>query len=199
MYPFFYFEEVSLGYFQFYFGNWWGRRLFGTLDVLNVKFEFNEAEYHKLAKAFELEAQNKRLNSDAIEELSRESDDWQELIDQQDERDARKDELRQELKQIAQEKVMPWETSKLKESKQRLVEELTYLTELDEQAGKAYRKIRENEEKVLALSKEDTLMGYEKQSIIAKFGSFENFEAHNDSLYSNYIADLIARRAGEDK
>ena len=56
MYPFFYFEEVSLGYFQFYFGNWWGRRLFGTLDVLNVKFEFNEAEYHKLAKAFELEA-----------------------------------------------------------------------------------------------------------------------------------------------
>lgn len=199
MYPFFYFEEVSLGYFQFYFGNWWGRRLFGTLDVLNVKFEFNEVEYHKLAKAFELEAQNKRLNSDAIEELSRESDDWQELIDQQAERDARKDELRQELKQIAQEKVMPWESSKLKESKQRLVEELSYLTELDEQAGKAYRKIKENEEKVLALSKEDTLMGYEKQSIIAKFGSFENFEAHNASLYRNYIADLIARRAGEDK
>ena len=37
-------------------------------------------------------------------------------------------------------------------------------------------------------------MGYEKQSIVAKFGSFENFEAHNDALYRNYIADLIAKQ-----
>ena len=42
----------------------------------------------------------------------------------------------------------------------------SYLAELDEKAGNAYRQIRENEEKILALSKEDTLMGYEKQSIV---------------------------------
>ncbi len=116
------------------------------------------------------------------------------MIDQQAERDKRKDELRQEIKRTSQEKVMPWESSKVKESKQRLIEELSELTEIDEKASGAYRQIRENEEKVLALSKEDTLIGYEKQSIIAKFGSFENFEAHNAALYRNYIADLIAKQ-----
>ena len=76
----------------------------------------------------------------------------------------------------------------------RLQENERMLSELDEKAGNAYRQIRENEEKILALSKEDTLMSYEKQSIVAKFGSFENFEAHNAALYRNYIADLIAKQ-----
>ena len=194
MYPFFYFEETGIGQFQFFFGNWWGRRLFGTLDILNVSFEFDEVEYQKLAKSFALEEENKRLNSDEITKLSQETDELQNLIDQQAERDKRKDELRQEIKRTSQEKVMPWESSKVKESKQRLIEELSELTEIDEKASGAYRQIRENEEKVLALSKEDTLIGYEKQSIIAKFGSFENFEAHNAALYRNYIADLIAKQ-----
>ena len=169
MYPFFYFEETGIGQFQFFFGNWWGRRLFGTLDILNVSFEFDEVEYQKLAKSFALEEENKRLNSDEITKLSQETDELQNLIDQQAERDKRKDELRQEIKRTSQEKVMPWESSKVKESKQRLIEELSELTEIDEKASGAYRQIRENEEKVLALSKEDTLIGYEKQSIIAKF------------------------------
>ena len=69
--------------------------------------------------------------------------------------------------------------------------ELSKLTDLDEAANNAYQKIRENEEKVLNLSKEDTLLGYEKQSIITKFGTFENFIDHNNSLYRDYIADLI--------
>ena len=55
-----------------------------------------------------------------------------------------------------------------------------------------------NEEKVLNLSKEDTLLGYEKQSIITKFGTFENFIDHNNSLYRDYIADLIARKGRVD-
>lgn len=194
MYPFFYFEEIAVGQYQFFFGNWWGRRLFGTLDVLNVEFNFDEVEYQKLATAFALEKENKRLNSDQIEQLSQNSDELQALIDQQDERDRKKDEIRQEIKRTSQEKVMPWESSKLKESKQRLIDELSHLSEIDEQASDAYRQIRENEEKVLALSKEDTLIGYEKQSIVAKFGSFENFEAHNTALYRNYIADLIAKQ-----
>ncbi len=194
MYPFFYFEETAVGQYQFFFGNWWGRRLFGTLDVLKVKFNFDETEYQKLARAFALESENKRLNSDQIALLSQQSDELQELIDGQNERDQRKDELRQEIKRTSQEKVMPWEASKLKESKQKLIDELSYLSELDQKAGNAYRQIRENEEKILALSKEDTLMGYEKQSIVAKFGSFENFEAHNAALYRNYIADLIAKQ-----
>ena len=194
IYPFFYFEETAPGNFQFYFGNWWGRRLFGTLDVLNVEFHFNEHEYEKLAKAFELEYENKRLNSDAIERISSENERLQNLIDTQDDRDREKERIRAQIKQLSQEKVMPWESSKLKESKQKLKEKFSNLTELDEQANNAYRTIRDNEETILALSKEDTLIGYEKQSIIAKFGTFENFEAKNKTLYRDYIANLIATK-----
>nr|WP_321315472.1 exonuclease SbcC [uncultured Ligilactobacillus sp.] len=193
-YPFFYFEETVPGNFQFYFGNWWGRRLFGTFDVLNVKFYFDKNEYDKLSKAFELEFENKRLNSDAIERLSKENEQLQNLIDSQDERDQQKEELRAQIKEITQEKVMPWESSKQKESKQRLIDKLSHLTELDEKANSAYRTIRDNEETILALSKEDTLIGYEKQSIVSKFGTFENFEAKNETLYRDYIANLIASK-----
>lgn len=193
-YPFFYFEETAPGNFQFYFGNWWGRRLFGTFDILNVEFHFDKHEYDKLAKAFELEYENKRLNSDAIERLSKENEKLQELIDSQNERDQQKEQLRAKIREVSQEKVMPWESSRQKESKQKLINQLSDLTELDEQANDAYRKIRDNEETILALSKEDTLIGYEKQSIVSKFGTFENFEAKNKTLYRDYIANLIASK-----
>ena len=46
-----------------------------------------ETEYQKLARAFALESENKRLNSDQIALLSQQSDELQELIDGQNERD----------------------------------------------------------------------------------------------------------------
>ena len=193
-YPFFYFEQTRLSEFQFYFGNWWDRRLFGTLDVLQVKFDFIDEEYQKLKKAFLLESQNKRLHSDEIAAISQQIDQLQTLIDSQDQRDREKEKIRQRLKQMSQEKVMPWEAAKYKDTKQQLVKRLSDLTEEDEKAQTAYQLIHENENKVLKLSKEDTLIGYEKQSIVAKFGSFENFEARNRSLYRDYIADLIATK-----
>lgn len=191
-------DRIGVGRFQFYFGNWWGRRLFGELDVLNVEFKFNAEEYEKLSRAFELEVENKRYNTDEINKISEETDSLQELIDGQDSRDQRKDEIRKELKRQSQEKVSFWEQSKQKEQRQKLMSELSKLTDLDEAANNAYQKIRENEEKVLNLSKEDTLLGYEKQSIITKFGTFENFIDHNNSLYRDYIADLIARKGRVD-
>ncbi len=191
-YPFFYFEETETGKFQFYFGNWWGRRLFGTLDVLNVKFNFDEDEYRKLARSFEFEAENKRLNTDTIERLSQENDELQELLDSQSNREAEKERMRKKLKQLNQEKVMPWEAGKQREMKQRLTDELSRLAEIDEKAANGYQRIHENEKRVLELSKEDTLLGYEKQSIIARFGSFENFKEKNAALYRDYITDLIA-------
>lgn len=191
-YPFFYFEETETGKFQFYFGNWWGRRLFGTLDVLNVKFNFDENEYQKLARSFEFEAENKRLNTDTIERLSQENDELQELLDSQSNREAEKERMRKKLKQLNQEKVMPWDAGKQREMKQRLTDELSRIAEIDEKAANGYQRIHENEKRVLELSKEDTLLGYEKQSIIAKFGSFENFKEKNAALYRDYITDLIA-------
>ena len=191
-YPFFYFEETETGKFQFYFGNWWGRRLFGTLDVLNVKFNFDENEYQKLDRSFEFEAENKRLNTDTIERLSQENDELQELLDSQSNREAEKERMRKKLKQLNQEKVMPWDAGKQREMKQRLTDELSRIAEIDEKAANGYQRIHENEKRVLELSKEDTLLGYEKQSIIAKFGSFENFKEKNAALYRDYITDLIA-------
>ena len=191
-YPFFYFEETETGKFQFYFGNWWGRRLFGALDVLNVKFNFDENEYQKLARSFEFEAENKRLNTDTIERLSQENDELQELLDSQSNREAEKERMRKKLKQLNQEKVMPWDAGKQREMKQRLTDELSRIAEIDEKAANGYQRIHENEKRVLELSKEDTLLGYEKQSIIAKFGSFENFKEKNAALYRDYITDLIA-------
>lgn len=198
IYPFFYFEEVQSGVYQFYFGNWWGRRLFGELDVLNVKFDFIEEEYEKLSRSFALEVENKRYNTDTINELSEEMDNLQELIDTQDQRDERKEEIRRELKRQSQEKVSLFSQVKVKEQKQKLIDELSNLTDLDEKANDAYQKIKSYEDKVLKLSKEDTLLGYEKQSIVAKFGTFENFEDHNKALYRDYIADLIATKGKVD-
>ena len=165
---------------------------------MNVEFKFNAEEYEKLSRAFELEVENKRYNTDEINKISEETDSLQELIDGQDSRDQRKDEIRKELKRQSQKKVSFWEQSKQKEQRQKLMSELSKLTDLDEAANNAYQKIRENEEKVLNLSKEDTLLGYEKQSIITKCGTFENFSDHNNSLYRDYIADLIARKGRVD-
>ena len=191
-YPFFYFEETGRGHFQFYFGNWWGRRLFGTLDVLNVAFVFDEEEYQKLARSFEFEAQNKRLNTDTIERLSQENDEIKELLDSKNARDAEQERIRRKLKDLNQMKVMPWEASKQRERKQQLEDELNRYEKLDAKVFDGYQRIHDNEKKILALSKEDTLLGYEKQSILAKFGSFADFEAQNKVLYRDYIANLIA-------
>lgn len=197
-YPFFYFEEVGLGQFKIYFGNWWGRRFFGTLDVLNVGFNFEEIEYQKLAQSFALEKENKMLNTDKIGRLSAEIDELQTLIDEQNKRDQQKESLRQEIKRNSQEKVMPWESGRQKEERQKLVAQLSILTEIDEKAAGAYKQIRENQDIILKLSKEDTLIGYEKQSIVAKFGDFATFEEANRVLYRDYLTDLIARkRRGE--
>lgn len=50
-YPFFYYEEYQTGHYRIYFGNWWDRRRFGELDVLNIRFAFDQEEYQKLARA----------------------------------------------------------------------------------------------------------------------------------------------------
>ena len=146
----------------------------------------------KLARSFEFEAENKRLNTDTIERLSQENDELQELLDSQSNREAEKERMRKKLKQLNQEKVMPWDAGKQREMKQRLTDELSRIAEIDEKAANGYQRIHENEKRVLELSKEDTLLGYEKQSIIAKFGSFENFKEKNAALYRDYITDLIA-------
>lgn len=197
--PFFYYDEVANGQFQIYFGNWWDRRLFGELDVLNVAFRFDPDEYRKLAKTFELEPLQERYNTENINVITAQNRDLQALIDNQDERDEQKEVLRQRLKELSQKNTLPWDTGKVKEERQTIVDQLTALAEDDEAALDAGQLIKANDEKILALSKEDTILNYEKQSIQQAFEDFNHFEARNESLYVDFLTSLIGQgRVTED-
>ncbi|MEY8441253.1 exonuclease SbcC [Lactobacillaceae bacterium 24-114] len=188
-YPFFYYEEYQTGHYRIYFGNWWDRREFGELDVLNVRFSFDANEYEKLQKSFELANSNKRYNSDKIDQISAENDRLQDLIDHESEREEERTNLQAQLKEISSHSGI-WESTKNKESRQNLVDALQKLEDENEEARTAAQTIKENEQVVLALSKENTILSYEQKSIIDTFGSFEDFELANRNLYANYIDSL---------
>lgn len=197
IYPFFYYEEYTTGLFHIYFGNWWDRRLFGDLDVINVKFEFDQTEYQKLRDSFALEAQGKRLNTAKIEAISNKSEQLQSLVDAQTTRDNQKADLREQLKENSSKSSMPWDSGKLKDERQGIIDALTKLADEDEQALNAHKTIKENDDQILVLSKEDTILNYEKQSIRDAFDDFEHFEAHNASLYADYLNSLLGKSEGE--
>lgn len=188
-YPFFYYEEYQTGHYRIYFGNWWDRREFGELDVLNVRFSFEANEYEKLQKSFELANSNKRYNSDKIDQISAENDRLQDLIDHESEREEERTNLQAQLKEISSHSGI-WESTKNKESRQNLVDALQKIEDENEEARTAAQTIKENEQVVLALSKENTILSYEQKSIIDTFGSFEDFELANRNLYANYIDSL---------
>ncbi|WP_125765964.1 exonuclease SbcC [Levilactobacillus mulengensis] len=197
IYPFFYYEEYTTGLFHIYFGNWWDRRLFGDLDVINVKFEFDEKEYQKLKDSFALEAHGQRLNTAQIESISGQSEQLQKLVDAQTTRDNQKADLREQLKENSGKSSMPWDSGKLKDERQGIIDQLTKLADEDEKALNAHKTIKENDDKILVLSKEDTILNYEKQSIRDAFDDFEHFEAHNASLYADYLNSLLGKSEGE--
>lgn len=188
-YPFFYYEEYQTGHYRIYFGIWWDRREFGELDVLNVRFLFNQDEYAKLQKSFELVHENKRYNSDKIDKISQENDRLQDLIDHQREREERRAKLQDQLKEVSSHSGI-WESSKNKESRQNIVDALQKLESEEQESRTAAQTIKDNEQVVLALSKENTILSYEQKSIIDTFGSFEDFELANRNLYASYLASL---------
>ncbi len=189
-YPFFYYHEYELGKFQVYFGNWWDHRMFGELDPINIRFNFDDNEYHILAQSFQLEAENRRVNDAAMQKLGDENERITKLINEQDQRDRRKEEIRQQLKENQEKSPMPWEAGKVKEERQRLNDEMLKLTQVDEEAASGRSTIKQNENKILALSKEETILSLEKQNIRATFGSFEAFIENNNQLYVKYLQNL---------
>ncbi|QLL69756.1 exonuclease SbcC [Lactobacillus sp. 3B(2020)] len=189
-YPFFYYEEYQLGHFRIYFGNWWDRRQFGELDVLNIRFIFDQTEYKKLAQSFELSQSGKRFNGEKIDQLSKENDRLQNLIDSQAKREAKKEELQAELKEASARNGL-FESSKNREAREAIVSELSKLEDQEEEARTAAGKIKENNQAVLELSKENTILSYERKSIVDTFESFEDFEVQNHNLYANYLKSLV--------
>lgn len=133
-YPFFYYEEYQTGHYRVYFGNWWDRRQFGELDVLNIRFIFNREEYDKLAQAFKLSQAGKRYNSKRIGELSKENERLQSLIDDATTREQRRAELQEELKDITARSGI-FESSRNRESRESIVEEIAHLEDLDQEGA----------------------------------------------------------------
>lgn len=194
-YPFFYYEEYQTGHYRIYFGNWWDRRRFGELDVLNIRFAFDQEEYQKLARAFELSKQNKRYNSDRIEQISSENDRLQKLIDNRQEREQKRAELQSRLKDASAHSGL-FESNKNREARQVIVEQISKLEDEEQESRTAADTIKENERVVLDLSKENTILSYEQKSIVDTFGTFEDFELANRNLYASYLKSLGGKQAG---
>lgn len=194
-YPFFYYEEYQTGHYRIYFGNWWDRRRFGELDVLNIRFAFDQEEYQKLARAFELSKQSKRYNSDRIEQISSENDRLQKLIDNRQEREQKRAELQSQLKDASAHSGL-FESNKNREARQVIVEQISKLEDEEQESRTAADTIKENERVVLDLSKENTILSYEQKSIVDTFGTFEDFELANRNLYASYLKSLGGKQAG---
>lgn len=194
-YPFFYYEEYQTGHYRIYFGNWWDRRRFGELDVLNIRFAFDQEEYQKLARAFELSKQNKRYNSDRIEQISSENDRLQKLIDSRQEREQKRAKLQSQLKDASAHSGL-FESNKNREARQVIVEQISKLEDEEQESRTAADTIKENERVVLDLSKENTILSYEQKSIVDTFGTFEDFELANRNLYASYLKSLGGKQAG---
>lgn len=195
-YPFFYYEEYQTGHYRIYFGNWWDRRQFGDLDVLNIRFAFNKEEYDKLAQSFKLSEEGKKYNSARIEKLSEENDHLQGLIDSATEREQKKAELQNQLKD-ANSRSGLFESSKNKEARQDIIDQISALEDETEEARGAKAKIKENNQAVLEYSKENTILSYEQKSITDTFGSFEDFELANRNLYADYLKHLAGQDDGK--
>lgn len=196
-YPFFYYHEYELGQFDVYFGNWWDHRLFGKLDVINVAFEFDEEEYDKLAQSFNLEAEGKRVNEAAMQRLAAENDHLTNLVVEQPDRNKQRAKLQGQMQEIEGRSAMPWESAKQKEEKQVLEEQLAEIDNLDNQANDANKKIKSNENEILKLSKEETILGFERQSIKQIFGTFAEFNDSTRTLYKNYLLSFLGNDAAE--
>ncbi|CAH0417094.1 exonuclease SbcC [Periweissella fabaria] len=192
-FPFFYYKEIDEGVYQIYFGNWWDRRNFGYLDVLDVKFVFDTTEYQKLTDSVALSKDNKRLNTEKITTLTKDNEDLQKLVDGQSERDVQKGSLRAQIDEVTNARQGLFANGKLKEQRDELVAQLEALQSDDEKTKNARTQIIENNDQILFLSKEDTILSYEYKSIIEKFGDFEKFETAVANLYKAYLVTLISK------
>ena len=53
--PFFHFEEISLGVYAVFIGDWWQHRQIGLLDVIRAEFIFDGFKLDQIKETFELE------------------------------------------------------------------------------------------------------------------------------------------------
>ena len=197
-YPFFYYEEYQLGRFNIYFGNWWDHQLFGKLDVLHVRFIFESQAWDQLKRAFRLKSGDHQVNSIKIKRLIKASHHEQALMASQSQREGKKIRLQEDLKVNDSKSHLPWNSNRIKNKRDEILKQLSLIDKKDRQATSAKDKIKDNEHRILNLSKEDTVLGYEKQSIQRTFGNFQEFIRRNHHLYRDYILRLAKKAQVKD-
>jgi len=195
-FPFFYYEETQLGVFQLYFGNWWDRRHFGVLDPLAVQLIFDDTEYDKLVKAVTLSATGQRYNAQVIEELTQANEALQQVVNEQNQRDAERTQLLAQLA-ASEDRGGLFGNRSQSEHREVLKERLAQLDTIDAKADQVPTLIAANNAQILNYSKEDTILIYEQRAIVDTFGSFSDFQQAVAKLYESYMADLIAVQGGK--
>ncbi|MCT8398746.1 hypothetical protein [Weissella cibaria] len=195
-FPFFYYEETQLGVFQLFFGNWWDRRHFGILDPLAVNFIFNDQEYEKLARAVELSEAGQRYNAQVIEDTTRANEALQQIVADQNQRDAERAQLMAQLAS-SEDRGGIFGNRSQNEQREVLKERLAQLDAADDKAKEVPELIAANNAQILNLSKEDTILIYEKRAISDTFGSFANFQEAVASLYETYVTYLADAQGGK--
>ena len=195
-FPFFYYEETQLGVFQLYFGNWWDRRHFGILDPLAVQLIFDDTEYDKLVKAVALSEEGQRYNTQVIAELTQANETLQQVVNDQNQRDAERTQL---LAQLAatEERGGLFGNRNQSEHREVLKERVAQLDAIDAKAAQVPTLIATNNAQILNYSKEDTILIYEQRAISDTFGSFSAFQEAVANLYENYMAELITAQGGK--
>lgn len=190
IYPFFYYREDHLGHYQVYFGDWWGHKLFGNLDVINVKFNFNQNEYDKLRQAFDDKHAN--IDSRNIKMVKKQNVHLTKLVNSQNKRDNLKSELESDLKTNESQAKMPWNSARIKRNYNLIMKKLNKLNRSNREAQNAKGRMINNKQKILEFSKENTVIDYEKQCVKKYFGKLSQFNESNKQLYYNYMSNLLA-------
>ncbi|QBP18643.1 exonuclease SbcC [Acetilactobacillus jinshanensis] len=187
-YPFFYYYEDQLGHYQVYFGDWWGHKLFGSLDVINVEFNFDNKEFAKLKRAFN----DQHFDTQDMKAIQQQNSRLTELAKTQDKRSNEETELKADLKANKSQARMPWNSNRINAEYAKIIGRLKKLSNLDKQADDAKARIKGNQQKMLKLSTENTVIDYEKKSVKKYFGDLSQFNDNNKQLYYNYVSNLLA-------
>lgn len=190
-FPFFFYEEIKVGVFQLYFGNWWDRRHFGVLDPLTVSFIFDDQEFEMLAQAVALSENNERYHTRIIEETTQANAALQQVVSEQAERDAKRMQLMSQISSIDEQRAGLFGGRTNTDERRQIELQLQQLDAADAKALTAPELIEKNNAQILNYSKADTILIYEQKAINDEFGDFEKFKDAIRNLYADYLNSLI--------
>lgn len=186
-FPFFFYEETEVGVFHLFFGDWWDRREFGVLDPFSVTFIFNKAAFELLKQSVELSKTEETVHATERAEIERLLTGMRETVAGQPDRDKERAELEEKKTELENKKGL------FKRNGDELAElqvKLDALDATDKKAADLPMLIAKNEEQLLALEKEESVLAYEQHAIEETFGDFETFAAKAESLYADYVKSL---------